>query len=88
MLGKKEDESIYKDCKKLAKIRNRVHIQNAKQDKPKDEFKLWTPPLINFAGESLRKICEVMYKHYPRPNHFHLTSYRSPVFPEPWKEII
>lgn len=86
LLGKKDD-CIYEDCKNLAKIRNRVHIQNAKQDDPLDEFKLWKPSLIDCAGNSLKKICEIMYKQYPRPDYFHQTPDRPHIFPTPWRQI-
>jgi len=88
LLGKKNDP-IYEIIRLFSNIRNRIHIQNTKREKPFDEFDLWTIPLVKECGKLLKDICGIMCDKYPRPKHMHVTYAipRDVSFPEPWRNI-
>ena len=68
--GEAED-GLYDDLEKLRKARNRVHIQNLKNNKPYDESRLFTPHLKFIAELCLERVFFTMHNKYPRPNHVH-----------------
>ena len=92
ILGK--EENIYESLLRFARIRNRIHIQNEKDETPRDEARLWTVSLVKEYGELFAKVCLFICSQYPRPQRLHL-KYIEPepdsvavAFPDPWKLII
>jgi hypothetical protein len=80
------DEAIYEKIQHVAEIRNRIHIQNGKGNKPYDESFLWKTPLIKECGQLLKDIFVLMCEKYPRPDRFH----DNPImdsFPQPWEKL-
>ena len=83
LLGKKP--KIYNQIQNMAKIRNRIHIQNQKGSHPLDEFNLWTTDQVKTCGNLLKDIFILMCERYPRPSG--TTRHTNPDasnFPEPW----
>lgn len=82
----KRNDPIYESIRTFANIRNRIHIQNVKGEKPPHEVDLWTTSLVKGCGNLLKDICLIMCDKYPRPEHIHLElAVPRPIsFPEPW----
>lgn len=83
LLGR--DQEIYDRIQNIAKIRNRIHIQNQKNFRPLDESELWTKDQVKLCGSLLKDIFILMCERYPRPEK--TTNHSNPPlsnFPEPW----
>lgn len=75
------DDTIYSDLDLLRKIRNRVHIQNKKQELDKDDYSVFTESNLRLAEKVFERVCEILCNTYPRWD-------RQPLpmsdFPRPW----
>ena len=73
--------NIYLDLGLLRKIRNRIHIQNVRQELDKDDYDVFAEDNLKLAEKMLERVCEVLCNVYPRWN-------RQPLlmidFPRPW----
>ena len=79
------NQEIYDRIQNIAKIRNRIHIQNQKNFRPLDESELWTKDQVKLCGDLLKNIFILMCERYPRPEQ--TTNHSNPPlsnFPEPW----
>lgn len=77
-------DPLYSDLEHLAKVRNRVHIQNINHllDKlNKDEVYVFTDRELKRAERSFEKVCEVLCNTYPRWGNQPLSM---TLFPRPW----
>jgi hypothetical protein len=70
LFGPSSDD-LYKKLDKLRKVRNRVHIQNVKQESPRDEEKIFTLDYQNIAEEILETLLKYCSYNYLRPEHVH-----------------
>lgn len=63
-------EQFYSDLDNLRKLRNRVHIQNEKNDfEPDDSSAFLQSRLLN-AEECLEKVCRLMLLNHPRSTNY------------------
>lgn len=79
-----ERTDVYDDLVQLNSIRNRIHIQNEFEFKPRDEKNLYTNDILDQTEFSLMMIITAMMKFYPRP--WENTSDHE-TFPYPWEYI-
>lgn len=82
------NQEIYDRIHKIAKTRNRIHIQNQKNFKPLNESELWTKDKVKMCGDLLKDIFIFMCERYPRPER--TTNHSNPPlsnFPEPWVSL-
>ena len=63
-----DDKSFYDELEKLRKMRNRIHIQNAKFFKPKDEGSVFTEEAKEVAEKCVEKVAKILSKKYSRPS--------------------
>ncbi len=82
LLGDVGDE-FYSSLHELRKLRNRVHIQNEKNDLDVDDVLAFTPARKVAAEEALEKVAKYLAAHYPRPEHVqgHVADFKLP-----WRE--
>ena len=73
--------TLYDDLDTLRIIRNRVHIQNRKNQLHKDEDRVWSSINLNKATNALEAVCEIMCYAYIRPDR---TLHPYSGFPRPW----
>ena len=66
LLRANPSSNVYANLDLLRKIRNRVHIQNIKQDLDKDECDVFTQSNLELAEKMLERVCEVLCNVYPR----------------------
>ncbi|HMP67238.1 MAG TPA: hypothetical protein PKA60_00610 [Candidatus Paceibacterota bacterium] len=66
-----KETNFYEALEHLRKIRNRIHIQNSKQYKPKNENIIYDDQLIVLSEKCLEKIIKVMYQKYNRTESLH-----------------
>ncbi|NCS99665.1 hypothetical protein GW765_01650 [Candidatus Parcubacteria bacterium] len=82
-LFKMKDVSFYNAMHVLKKLRNRVHIQNAKRLKPADESEAFTDNMKLLSEKVLEKTVKILHRDFQRREE-----YRSYVkdFEFPWDE--
>lgn len=61
------DTNFYERLEELAVLRNRIHIQNEKNHKPRDEWEAFTPDRKKQAERVLEKVLKTMALKFPRP---------------------
>jgi len=76
-----EDESIYEDMQLLRKVRNRVHIQNAKNELEIDDFFVFSEERKILSEKILEKILSIFSKEYHRGEIKHVESFSLPWTP-------
>ncbi|MFI4957388.1 MAG: hypothetical protein ACHQAX_09310 [Gammaproteobacteria bacterium] len=80
-----DNNQIYDDIDRMIETRNRVHIQNIKEQFPKDEGELWSLKLVLFFGDTLKSVYEYLSMQHSRPReNLKAENY---LFPEPWKRL-
>jgi len=81
LLRASSTSSVYSDLDLLRKIRNRVHIQNTRQDLSEEDYDVFTSKNLQLAERMIERVCEVLCNVYPRWG-------RQPLlmvdFPRPW----
>jgi len=65
------DTNFYERLDELARLRNRVHIQNEKNHAPRNESEAFTAQRKRQAERVLEKVLKTMAAKYPRPEHTH-----------------
>jgi hypothetical protein len=76
-----DEFTVYSDLKRLRQIRNRIHIQDTKQDLDKDDYNVFTESNLRLAEKMLERVCEVLCNVYPRWGKRPLLMAD---FPRPW----
>lgn len=61
------DTNFYERLEELARLRNRVHIQNEKNDTPRNESAAFTEQRKVQAERVLEKVLKTMAAKFPRP---------------------
>jgi len=77
----------YDELENLAKLRNRIHIQNENQNFEADEERAFTTARRVKAEIMVEKIIDVLNDLYPRPDHIAMSKYVDD-FPLPWDRHI
>lgn len=81
-------EGLYAKMEKICEMRNRIHIQNLKQQPPVKEYEIWNKKNAIETGEVLRCIVLYLAKNHPRPDHFHdAPDISEDKFPFPWDNL-
>jgi hypothetical protein len=78
-----KNKEVYEVFSKLAKLRNRLHIQNEKANFEADEIKAYTNQRRVIAEKLLEYMICRFGELYPRPAHIHLSKYVDD-FEMPW----
>lgn len=78
-----EDGELYEQLDQLRRLRNRIHIQNAKGDFEPDESAAFSENRKTNAERALEKVAKKLANKYPRENH--LQGYVGD-FQMPWRE--
>ena len=73
--------NVYSDLDLLRKIRNRVHIQNTRQELNRDDYNVFTAENLQLTEKMLERVCEVLCNVYPRCGKQPLLMAD---FPRPW----
>lgn len=81
---KSKSKIIYKELDKLREIRNRVHIQNSKNDIPHDERGLFRSNIKKTSEICAEIVYKTLAKYYPRSKDLHYVY----DLRFPWKEYI
>lgn len=82
-LLKASNPDVYEQLKKLAQLRNRVHIQNEKRNFETDEAKAFTH-IRRLKAEKMTELLLLQFgKLYPRPTHIVKSQYLED-FELPW----
>lgn len=76
-----QPDSFYDLLDELRKARNRVHIQNSRNQLHPDEHKVFTQPLLAKAEDALETVLNTMITKFPRGT----TAIDSPNVALPWK---
>lgn len=59
-------EEFYGDLDMLRKLRNRVHIQNEKNDFESDDFRAFSSERLIVSEKALERVCRFMLLRHPR----------------------
>lgn len=60
---------VYNRLDQLRRLRNRIHIQNAKNDFEPDEDVAFSEARMVMAEQALEAVCKCLAQRYPRPAH-------------------
>ncbi len=66
-----KDTNFYEAMDSLRKKRNRIHIQNTKQEKPVDESEVFDSKVKILSEKVLEKIINTLVLKYPRRTEYH-----------------
>lgn len=72
-----QDKTLYDDLENLSKLRNRIHIQNEKNDLESDESSVFTNDRRILAEKSLEIVMKSMAANHNR-NHEYVENFRLP----------
>jgi hypothetical protein len=86
LLSKDLSSKIYNDLYNFIKMRNRIHIQNQKNESPEKETEIWNTENVNKCGQVLKEAILYICEHYPRLERFGKVPSRD-IFPTPWDEL-
>ena len=84
-LLKTDDENIYIKLDKLAKLRNRIHIQNENQNFEEDEHLVFIKSRRIEAEKMVELLMKKLLELYPRPAHIRMSEH-VPDFELPWEQ--
>src|SRR5262249_16202573 len=76
-----QDAAFYDVLDELRRLRNRIHIQNTKNDFEADEYNAFTIARKTKAEQALEKTMKTLAANHPRPVH---TQGYVPDFSLPW----
>ncbi len=66
-----KDTNFYEAMDSLRKKRNRIHVQNSKNDEPRDEYELFDERSKILSEKVLEKILNTMASKYPRREEYY-----------------